>query len=281
MKPEDSVSTLSEVYFRIIEKTCNALKNYLNKTQKNSNRFDIVEELKKRWIQRIELLISSMNGSWSKFQDSCIQKNNKETFKEDKKILLHNVCFPSICSLSWDLYRYSKPNRYKTSNFKLWVWNCMISSIANSGNMPMPSFLFSRNTNFPMKLIGRTKVSKSSKKINKNIFYIIKNLKKQNQKTILNNTNIFFPNIIGVSKRAKDKLAGNLEKDLSEEISVEEFESNLEENLEKTYAPNFLLAVIEKVYRRNTKWTVILKDGILNINKKDFLFNSCKCEFLW
>ena len=111
MKPEDSVSTLSEVYFRIIEKTCNALKNYLNKTQKNSNRFDIVEELKKRWIQRIELLISSMNGSWSKFQDSCIQKNNKETFKEDKKILLHNVCFPSICSLSWDLYRYSKPNR--------------------------------------------------------------------------------------------------------------------------------------------------------------------------
>jgi len=70
-------------------------------------------------------------------------------------------------------------------------------------------------------------------------------------------------------------------KDLSDDFSIDELESNRSEKYDKTSAPNFLLAVIEKVYRRNTKWTIAFKDGILNINKKDFLFNSCKCEFFW
>ena len=44
---------------------------------------------------------------------------------------------------------------------------------------------------------------------------------------------------------------------------------------------NFILSVAERVFRRNNKWRVILKDGILNIDGKDLLFNSCKCEFAW
>ena len=76
MRSEIKVSTLSEVYILIIEKTAESLKNYLKINKKKTGRFDIVNELKKRWKTRINFLIDSMNGSWSNLQNSCDLKRN-------------------------------------------------------------------------------------------------------------------------------------------------------------------------------------------------------------
>ena len=69
-----------------------------------------------------------------------------------------------------------------------------------------------------------------------------------------------------------DSLGSELEEDLESQEMGEK-----EEKVPK----NFILAVIERLYRRNIKWRVILKDGILHLNEKDLLFNLCKCEFFW
>ena len=66
------------------------------------------------------------------------------------------------------------------------------------------------------------------------------------------------------------------------ELNIDEDSySNENDDTEEKIPKNFILAITEKVYRRNTKWRIILKDGILHMNEKDFLFNSCKCEFFW
>ena len=236
-------------------------------------------ELKNRWKLRVDTLIDSMNGSWSKFQDYCSQKNDKYFLNVNKKVFSCQFCFPSICSLSWDLYKISKPKENKTSNFKLWVWNCMISGIINEGNLPVPSFLLFKKNGLSVRLITRANFLKTSETKDKNIFISIKKLKNPNNN--LRESKFLSLNYNGNSIKLAKNLLGSIEKDSSEETSGEEVESNLCEKNNNSCPPNFLLAVIEKVYRRNTKWTIVLRDGILNINKKDFLFNFCKCEFFW
>ena len=279
MKFETKNSTLAEVYFKIIERTTEGLNFYLNSNKKKNFRFDIVKELKNRWKLRVDLLIDSMNGSLSKFQDSCIQKNEKYVLNSNKKNPFPSFCFPSVCSLSWGLYKYSKPNENKHSNFKLWIWNCIISGIINEGKFPVPSYLLFKNF-IPLKSLTKARSLKNLVKMDKNIFISIKNLKNQNQNNT-RNIDICFSKYSNTYPILAKNITESTEKDLSEDISVEELESNLNEKIERSSPPNFLLAVIEKVYRRNTKWTIVLKNGILNINKKDFLFNLCKCEFFW
>lgn len=281
MKTDYKISTLSDVYSRIIEKTADALKNYLILNKKKNLRFDVVKELKKRWKLRVDTLIDSMNGSWAKFQDSCGQKNDKYCLNVNKKVFSSGFCFPSICSLSWDLYKISKPKENKTSNFKLWVWNCMLSGIVNEGNLPRPSFILFKKNVHSIKLITRAKFLKFPEEKGKNVFISIKNMKNSDPSNNLREIKFLSLNYNGNSIKLAKNLLGSIEKDLSEEISGEDLESNIYEINDKSYPPNFLLAVIEKVYRRNTKWTIVLKDGVLNINKKDFLFNLCKCEFFW
>ena len=230
---------------------------------------------------RIDFLVESMNSSWSKFQESCIQKNEKFGLSENKKIFFYNFCFPSICSLSWDFYKTFKQRENRVSNFKLWVWNCMISGVVNEGNLPISSLLLFKK-NFPqLKTITRAKFLKLSIKKKKNIFSVIGSLKNKNNYNKLFQNKISLLNIKHHSLKSNENFFGKKEKDWSEEDSIEDVESTHLEKYEKICPPNFLLAVIEKVYRKNTKWTIVLKDGILNINKKDFLFNSCKCEFFW
>ena len=273
MRSEHKTSTLSEIYTLIIEKTGESLKNYLKINKRRTGRFDIVKELKKRWKMRTDFLIDSMNGSWSKLQDSCELKI--DTINANRKNFSPKFCFPSICSLSWDLYKYSSMNENKVSNFKLWVWNCMISGIVNEGNLPISSTMFFKKNFVCKRIITRAKFLKKPYKIKKNVFEWISYPRKKNQienrVSILKNNNHFI--------KMQERLVEN--KDLSDDFSIDELESNRSEKYDKTNVPNFLLAVIDKVYRRNTKWTIAFKDGVLNINKKDFLFNSCKCEFFW
>jgi len=281
MKPEPKVSTLAEVYLRIIERTVDALKKYLNSAQKKYLRYDVVKELKDRWKLRVDLLIDSMNGSWAKFQELCVQKNVKYDSTETKKPPFCNFCFPSICSLSWDLYKYSKARDDKASNFKLWVWNCMVSGIINQGNLPVPSFLWQKMKLSSLKSVNRSISLNYSRGAKNNKFNWIGLMRKKNHISNTKDTGVSFLNYYSISKNLTENSLENQEKDSSNDSSDEDLERKNQENYEKESAPNFLLAVIEKVYRRNTKWTIVLKNGILNINKKDFLFNFCKCEFFW
>jgi|AntRauMFilla1563_2_1112583.scaffolds.fasta_scaffold02078_1 hypothetical protein len=281
MKSDQKVSTLSEVYSRIIERTVNALKNYLKLTKKKHFKYDIVQELKNRWKLRVDHTIGSMNGSWAKFQDSCIQKNVKYDSDGDKKTISYDFCFPSICSLSWDLYKNSDSKESIASNFKLWVWNCMISGSVNEGNLPIPAFLWHRKKVSLLKSITSSTLISHSRNSKKNIFNFVGLLKNRNHCENSKENTLSFLKYYSTCKNLTEDSFEKREKELFDENSEEELESNTYEKYEKNSAPNFLLAVIEKVYRRNTKWTIVLKNGILNINKKDFLFNLCKCEFFW
>ena len=279
MRSEIKASTLSEVYILIIEKTTESLKTYLKINKKKTGRFDIVNELKKRWKTRIDFLIDSMNGSWSKLQDSYDLKRNN--INVDGKNSSTNFCFPSICSLSWDFYKYSAMKENKTSNFKLWVWNCMISGIINDGNLPIPSTMFFKENFFFKRFITRAKFLKKPHKMKKNVFEWIGKVRKNNNNHRRVENKVSILKIENNPLKIHERLIEDKDKELSDDFSLDELESNRSERLDKAPVPNFLLAIIEKVYRRNTKWTIVFKDGVLNINKKDFLFNSCKCEFFW
>ncbi|KAJ3302306.1 transcription factor IIA subunit alpha [Kappamyces sp. JEL0829] len=50
---------------------------------------------------------------------------------------------------------------------------------------------------------------------------------------------------------------------------------------ENQKADHLILCQYEKVSRVKNKWKCILKDGIVNINGKDYLFNKANGEFEW
>eukprot|EP00842_Homolaphlyctis_polyrhiza_P002899 jgi/Hompol1/360/HPOL_001093-RA len=44
---------------------------------------------------------------------------------------------------------------------------------------------------------------------------------------------------------------------------------------------NLLLCQFEKVQRVKNKWKCALKDGVINVNGKDYLFSKANCDFEW
>jgi transcription initiation factor TFIIA large subunit len=63
-------------------------------------------------------------------------------------------------------------------------------------------------------------------------------------------------------------------KDINSELDEEE-----DEEAEQT--DHIILCQFEKVTRIKNKWKCILKDGIMNINGKDYLFNKANGDFEW
>ena len=45
--------------------------------------------------------------------------------------------------------------------------------------------------------------------------------------------------------------------------------------------PNLVLAQFEKVTRSKSTWKCTLKEGIMNLNGKDYIFNKANGEFRW
>jgi transcription initiation factor TFIIA large subunit len=54
-----------------------------------------------------------------------------------------------------------------------------------------------------------------------------------------------------------------------------------EEDEEAEQTDHIILCQFEKVTRIKNKWKCILKDGIMNINGKDYLFNKANGDFEW
>ncbi|GBE80483.1 transcription factor IIA, alpha/beta subunit [Sparassis crispa] len=45
--------------------------------------------------------------------------------------------------------------------------------------------------------------------------------------------------------------------------------------------PDIVFCTYDKVARVKNKWKCILKDGMIHVNRKDYLFAKCTCEFEW
>nr|KAJ3420198.1 hypothetical protein HK105_005965 [Polyrhizophydium stewartii] len=50
---------------------------------------------------------------------------------------------------------------------------------------------------------------------------------------------------------------------------------------EANEAKHLALCQFEKVQRIKNKWKCVLKDGVINVNDKDYLFNKANCDFEW
>mmetsp|Transcript_41482 Transcript_41482/g.100238 ORF Transcript_41482/g.100238 Transcript_41482/m.100238 type:complete len:207 (+) Transcript_41482:344-964(+) len=190
------------------------------------------------------------------------------------------INFPLVCNLSWDFFQFSTVNIEKISGFKSWVWNCLISQMINEGVFPSQSMKakIKRKKKTPLEKFFSSPI---------NIFKYEKNWFNKYGSFLEENLDFFFDpkkNSTLAEKKnfqeEKDQNFSNLIDSLGSELD-EELESNEIGGVEEKIPKNFILAITEKVYRRNTKWRITLKDGILHLNEKDLLFNSCKCEFFW
>jgi len=271
---------VNEVYSYVINVTVESLRKYIDKSKKKSYRYNIPNELKSRWQARINCLFYSLEGSWSKFQETGAKFTEFPKKIENPVYPLSVLNFPLVCNLSWDFFQFFTINIGKISGFKSWVWNCLISQMINEGVYPSQS----------MKIKIKKKEEKPSEKLfscqkevskyEKNFFnkYFIFLEESQNF-FLYKNSNLSLDRKISTEK-VNDQTFSNSIDSLDSELD-EDVESHEMDESEEKIPKNFILAVTEKVYRRNTKWRIILKDGILHLNEKDLLFNSCKCEFFW
>jgi len=276
-------TTVNEVYYHVIDVTVETLRRYLDKNKKNSHQFDIPNELQTRWKTRLNCLTHSLNNSWVKFQDNCSKYNGGQKKKNEPSVVPQSLLhFPLVCMLSWDFFRQNRlDNGEKISGFKSWVWNCLISRVVAEGVYPSQSIV--KNHFQPLdirRIFRKNKITKNFLKTKKNYFSSYKNFLNQKSKHAFgskSNTLYLFKK----SKKGQPCFLSTIDSDSLDQETDEEIESQVIEETEENTPHNFILAIADKVYRRNTKWRVILKDGILHVNEKDLMFNACKCEFFW
>mmetsp|Transcript_7848 Transcript_7848/g.19092 ORF Transcript_7848/g.19092 Transcript_7848/m.19092 type:complete len:283 (+) Transcript_7848:121-969(+) len=280
-KSSSSRSIVNEVYSHVINVTVESLRKHIDKSKKKKfSRFNIPNELKSRWQARVNCLFYSLEGSWLKIQETNTKFTDIPKKIEKPIYPLSVLNFPLVCNLSWDFFQFSTINIGKISGFKSWVWNCLISQMINEGVYPSQSM--------KVKIIQKKKTSSEklfllpSKIVNyENNWY------NKYGSFLEENLNFFFDPKQNSTLSEKIFSQGEIDQTFSNHIDSlgseldEELESHETGEIEETVPKNFILAVTEKVYRRNTKWRIILKDGILHLNEKDLLFNSCKCEFFW
>lgn len=272
-------SIVNEVYSHVIDVTIESLKKYLDKNKKISSRFNILGELKSRWKVRINCLFYSLEGSWVRFQEigSKLNEFPKKSESSEVPFSIHN--FPLVCNLSWDLLQNLYSPLQKISGFKSWVWNCLVSQIINEGVFPCQSFklkIKKKNNNLLFPKLSKNKIYTNYEKnfYDKYSDFVVKGF------NFYENSEMSLQVQKKMNKKNKEILLADGFDSLESDLYDDSGSNEIGEEEEKT-PKNFILAITEKVYRRNTKWRIILKDGILHMNEKDFLFNSCKCEFFW
>jgi len=275
-------SGVNEIYNNIIQITIEGLKSVLKKRKFKSSKFNLLEELKSRWEIRVNSLFLSIDGSWSKFQENAnmTPNNTLDDRSPAQNPPLSN--FSLVCTLSGEFFSQTHPKRQHKSGFKSWIWNVLITKIIIETVYPLQSIdtkVIPYRKKFKF-FINFTDFSYLKKK--KDIFFKYKYLVKKNlsQKTGGGNLSALaerFTNHVQIkSKEILSKNSSSIESEIDEEI-----DSQLSEENDEHLKPNFIVANVEKVYRKCSKWRVFLKEGILHVDGKDLLFNSCKCEFSW
>jgi hypothetical protein len=256
-------SEINEIYNNIIEVTIQGVKNILKTRNIKNIRYNLINELKLRWKTRVNALFFSLDNSWSKFQENSNKISTNLLVEGAKVNNLPVMTFPLVCTLSGDFYRNNYPIKHRISGFKSWIWNCLVSHVISEGVYPLQSIesrFIDPNTKNSININLKNFVSKKNCKTNFFLKYKTLSNKNFNQKKS--------------GKIVLTMINGDFDKG-------EEFESHLSEDKEDDVQQNFIVANVEKVYRKSSKWRVFLKEGIIHVDNRDLLFNSCKCEFSW
>mmetsp|Transcript_24425 Transcript_24425/g.58223 ORF Transcript_24425/g.58223 Transcript_24425/m.58223 type:complete len:283 (+) Transcript_24425:93-941(+) len=275
-------SGVNEIYNNIIEITIEGLKSVFKKKKFKGLKFNLLEELKSRWEIRVNSLFLSLDGSWSKFQENS-NKTPSNTLDERSSVQnLLLLSFPVVCTLSGEFFRHSHSKRQNKSGFKSWIWNILVSKIVSENVYPLQS-IETRVIPYAKKFqIFMNFKDMNYLKKKRNIFLRFKYLIKKylNEKTGGGNLSALsqrFPNHVQIkSKEILSKNSNSAESEIDEDV-----DSQLSEEKDEHLTQNFIVANVEKVYRKHSKWRVFLKEGILHVDEKDLLFNACKCEFSW
>jgi hypothetical protein len=279
MKKTNYQPIVIEVYTRVVDKTVEALDKYLRKSTKYTTRFNISQELKFRWQARLNFLFSSVEGSWANFFESQSKIKNFSKKNQSLSPFFSNENSNIIRNLNEYFFSNLKFAEDGISAFKPWLWYFVITRIAFENFTPIQIGLLDRGDNLLSENDGDYFKEEKNIKYGRGIFTKYSALLDQGHSL---HSDHFFnwsisekklkKEIIGISSAISDSLGSDLEK---------EIESQLVDGDEEETPKNFILALTERVNRRNTKWRITLKDGILHMNEKDFLFNICKCEFFW
>lgn len=266
MKSDSNYQVL-DFYKTIIEITCERVSLHLKNNFIHKVKYDITYELKKRWLYRTKHALENLDKNYKHFYDKNQKFSESQKDYENSYKNLNHSSFPVICTLVWDFYKYYDNKNQKITNFKLWVWGCLISHIIDEGTYPLPSRFLQRDFSLPKKIKLRNfSTKKSAYDKFMGIFYqdIFKNMNSYKIQTYKNNSNkINYSKIKNTSDLSLDPITSS------------------EQELDKNNSKNFIVSMVEKIYRRNTKWRVILKDGVICINDKEMFFNFCKCELFW
>lgn len=84
------------------------------------------------------------------------------------------------------------------------------------------------------------------------------------------------------AKRARHEGEGGLEAvNNNEDLGSDDSDDDEQKSDEDDNAENYILAQNESVKRTGSKWKVRLKDGIVHVNGRDYLFSRANCEFDW
>ncbi|KAI0016152.1 transcription factor IIA, alpha/beta subunit [Xylariomycetidae sp. FL0641] len=62
---------------------------------------------------------------------------------------------------------------------------------------------------------------------------------------------------------------------------LDDSDDNVEENDDDEEAGQIMLCMYDKVQRVKNKWKCVLKDGVLNVNGKDYVFHKATGEYEW
>jgi hypothetical protein len=76
-------------------------------------------------------------------------------------------------------------------------------------------------------------------------------------------------------------MGGSIEPQEEDDSSLSELESGDELNINEELVTDTLICTFEKVQRNKNKWKLNLKDGVLNVNGKDYLFQRANGEGEW
>ncbi|KAH8922423.1 TFIIA-domain-containing protein [Atractiella rhizophila] len=89
------------------------------------------------------------------------------------------------------------------------------------------------------------------------------------------------------SSQGNGKLNGTPLRDPKKNLDDEEIGSDLDEpdddEIEDNdgYVGDMAIALYDKVQRVKNKWKITLKDGVVNVKGKDYIFSKCSGEFEW
>ncbi|AEA39013.1 hypothetical protein CPARA_3gp355 (nucleomorph) [Cryptomonas paramecium] len=270
----NSCDLVNDVYSYIIDLTVEALKKYIKETKKSKNCYDIPLELKERWKKRMNCVLESSTGLWSKFQEYTIKH---EKYSRYYVTFSSNTLsfFPVVCKLSWYIFR-NFSGQEKNQGFKSWIWNCLIGKVIGDFSYQQVVIFIYKNT---CSLKTQHDVILIHLKHKKNTFnrYKLVQVKKIDKCKKFKNT--------AVSSSKKSVCSIYRFTHFRESESTDSEYNNINNQPTNKHKEdnsiNFILSIVNKIYRRNARWKVILKDGILHVNNRDLLFSSCKCEFFW